>query len=498
MSGRNTSWLQFVKSDRSSTHALRGSTTPVTILSVAFLSLSAPILAQDANSGTSPQNPPSSAAGQDGPQAPAQVESTPTPSTGWYDPATSARLHSMNAKNWGPGGSLADDFGDTLLGDAGGVRSALADYGIAGLFFNSSTQWQNVLNAPTKTNGSQAYIGQTYTASTLSGIVATYDLGHIGLPGGQIILDGSCSSSSYLPAYARGCRALDLSFYDSFFHGRVELSAGILENGVEFVDTYVGGNMSTGAFGPQAILPVQSGLSFLPGVAPGLNVTYHLDSNWYDKIGVQRSESPQGVIQEYSYLNPHGLTFTEPKVKALVIDELGFNQTATSNEFSTYVRLGGLYNWTQYTDFSTGRTNTNWNVYLLGDQQLTRPDSALPYRGWYGGFSFMESPSDVNVFRTYYEARIYDISPFASRPFDQFNIVATHSVFSGDARQYYINQGVYPPQKDTTSVTVGYAYKATHGFYVTPSLTFTNHPSFITEPGQGHDLNFTLFYVAFF
>jgi porin len=499
MSDRNTSWLQSFKRDRYSKHALRGSTTLVTILSVAFMALSAPLFAQAANSGTSPRptNPPNSAARQDGPQPPAQIDSTPPPSTGWHDPATVARLRSMNAKNWGPEGSLSGDLGDTVFGDAGGVRSALADHGIAGEIGVSSVQWQNLLDSPTKTNGGQAYIGQKYTAESLGFIYGTYDLSHIGLRGAQIMVDAGCSVSSYLPAYGRACRVLDLSFYDSFFRGRVELSAGILPNDVEFVNTYVGGSTNTGAFGPQAILPVQSGLSFQPGVAPGLNVTYHFDANWYDKIGVQRSESPQGLVQEYSYFNPHGVTFSEPNAKALVIDEVGFRQTASADTLSTYIRGGGLYNWTQYTDFNMRGTNTNWNVYLLGDQQLSRPDPGRSYRGWYGGFSVMESPSNVNVFRSYYEARVYNISPFASRPADQFNIVGTYTTFSKDARQYFINLGTYPPQKNTTSMTMGYACKVAHGIYLTPGLTFTNHPSFITEPGQGHDLNFFLsFFVA--
>jgi porin len=110
----------------------------------------------------------------------------------------------------------------------------------------------------------------------------------------------------------------------------------------------------------------------------------------------------------------------------------------------------------------------------------------------------MESPAKVDVFRSYYEARIYDIGPFASRPFDQFNIVATHDTFSQDARQYYINLGTYPPQKDTSSVTMGYACKLAHGIYFTNGLTFTNHASFITEPGQGHDLNFFSNFTADF
>jgi porin len=403
----------------------------------------------------------------------------------------------MGAKNWGPGGSLGPDLGDTLLGDAGGVRSALANYGIAGSIYFSAVQWQNLLKSPTKTNGSQVYIGQKYTAEAIYGLFATYDLGHIGLPGAQIVLDAPCSVSSYLPAYGRACRATQFSFYDSFFHGRVELSAGILPNDVEFVNTYVGGNYNTGAFGPTSILPVQSGLSQQPGVAPSLNVTYHFNANWYEKIGVQRSLPPEGVVAEWSHFNRHGFTFTEPNAKALVIDEVGYRQTASADTLSTYIRGGGLYNWTQYTDFSTGGTNFNWNVYLLGDRQLTRPDADLPYRGWYGGFSVMESPSDVNVFRSYYEVRIYDISPFASRPFDQFNIVGTHATFSQDARQYFINLGTYPPQKNTTSVTMGYAYKVAPGTYLQPGLSFTDHPSFIPAPGQGHDLNFFLSFLTF-
>jgi porin len=485
--GRSTSLSRSFKSDRYGKHASCGRIALVATLSFAFMSFSASLFAQDANSGASspPTNLSSSAASQE-PPSPAEVDSTPLPSTKWNDPAI------VRARNWGPGGSLAPSLEDPLLGDVGGVRSALADYGIAGTIFVQGTQWQNLLDSPTKTNGSQAYIGQKYTAESLDGVFATYDLGHIGLREAQIILDAGCSVSSYLPAYGRGCRVLQLSFYDSFFSGRVELSAGILPNDVEFVNTYVGGNPNTGAFGPAAILPVQSGLSQQPGVAPGLNLTYHFDANWYEKIGVQRSLSPQGVVQEYSDFNRHGLTFSEPDVKALVIDEAGFRQTASVDTWSTYIRVGGLYNWTQYTDFSTGGTATNWSAYLLADQQLTRSEPARAYRGWYGGFTVMESPSNVNVFRSYYEARIYDISPFASRPFDQFNIVATQSSFSGDARQFYIEQGVYPPQKDTTSVTMSYACKLTHSTYLTPGFTFTNHPSFITEPGQGHDLSFFL------
>jgi porin len=476
------------------------------LLSIAFMSLPAQLFAQDAtNDGTSPRptDPQNSAASQE-PPSPAEVGSTPPSivgpppsSTGWYDPALSERLQTMRVKSWGPDGSLAI-FGDNLLGNAGGVRSTLADYGIAGIIFVSGVQWQNLLNSPTKTNGSQAYLGQKYTATSVDGIIGTYDMGHIGLTGGQIVVDGGCSVSSYLPAYARGCRFFNLAFNYSLFDRRVDLNVGILDNNFSFVDTYVGGSTQTGSFGPSANLQAQSGLSYEPGSAPGLNVTYHFDSNWYDKIGVQRSVSPQGLVQEYTYYNPHGTTFTEPNAKALVIDEVGFRETATADTLFTYIRGGGLYNWSQYTDFNTRGTDTNWNAYLLADQQLSRPDPGRAYRGWYAGLSVMESPPNVDVFRNYFEARVYNLGPFQSRPGDAFNIVATYSEFSSYARQYYIEQlGLYPPQKNTTSLNMSYAWHVLPGTYLIPGLGFTNHPSFITAAGQGHDLNFFLSFGAY-
>ena len=77
-----------------------------------------------------------------------------------------------------------------------------------------------------------------------------------------------------------------------------------------------------------------------------------------------------------------------------------------------YAYCQGVYSSRRIAHFNTGGTNTNWNVYLLGDQQLSRPDPGLPYGGWYGGFSVMESPSNVNVFRRYYEVRLYDKAPY--------------------------------------------------------------------------------------
>jgi porin len=185
----------------------------------------------------------------------------------------------------------------------------------------------------------------------------------------------------------RGCRLNDLSFYYPFLEGKIELSAGYLANDLQFVSTYIGGNLQAGAFGPGASLPIQAGLSMAQDGAPGLNVTSHFHKNWYDKVGVQRSMYPQetGLVSDWSEINRYGVRFSEPFAKALVIDELGFRRSASTDSLSCNFRVGGLYNWSDYINFNTGKFAPNWNVYLLGDQQLTRTSPTMPFRGLYGG-----------------------------------------------------------------------------------------------------------------
>jgi porin len=446
---------------------------PVILLAPGLL---VPALAQT-NPGPADANPPD-----------ATQPSVPSSSSGgWYDPAESKRFSALDVKS---SGGLSPDFGDGLLGNAGGVRSDLADVGIAGTIYITGTWWQNVLNAPRRSNGGQAYVGQRDTHFQLYGIYGTYDLGHIGLEGAQLMLDGGCSASSDISVWAKGCRVIELSFFDSFFHGKVDLSAGFLANDLAFVDTYVGGNAQTGGFGPAGILPVEAGLGQQPGTAPGLNITYHFDENWYDKIGVQRSLSPLGIVEDFSVINKSGFRFNEPSAHTLVIDQFGFKRPSSQSALSSDFRVGGLYNWSEYANFDTGSTSHNRDVFLLGDQQLRQPDSRLPFRGWYAGFTYMDNPADVNVFQRYYEARFYNDGPFASHPFDQFSIIISTTTFSQDARLAEIRAGAFAPPKTTTSETISYAYKVAHGTYIHPGFTYTNNPSFVTQPGIGHDLNF--------
>jgi porin len=497
--------LSNYRMHRTGEHASWGSASLVTFLCIAFISLalvfSEQASAQDTGNGAVPQpaNPPASAESSNASQsAPSQGKGVPPqPESGWYNPALSAKLSGMGIKSWG---SLCPNFGDSLLGNAGGIRSKLADHGIAGLLSITATGWQNLLSEPSQTNGMQAYIGQKFTHDETSGVLGSYDLGHIGLKGAQIGLDfGTGQATSDINVTARGFRVNDLSLHYPLLGGKIELTAGYVPNDVQFIDVYVGGNLQTGAFGPTASLPIQAGLSENADDAPGLNVKSNFHKNWYDKIGVQRSLYPQGkgAVSDWSEINRHGVRFSEPFAKALVIDELGFKRPASTDSLSRFFRVGGLYNWSDYTNFNTGKFSPNWMVYLLGDQQLTRTSPTMPFRGLYGGFSVMDSPANVNVFRQYDELRLYDIGPFSSRPFDMASLVVTHSSFSKDARQATTSGGSYPPPTDTTSISGTYAFKLAPGTYIIPVLGYTAHPSFITAPKQGNDLNIILTLTIF-
>jgi len=498
--------LSSYRMHRTGKHASWGSASLVTFLSIAFISLalvfSEQASAQNPGNGAAPQpaNPPASAESSDAPQSAASQgkDVPPQPESGWYNPAVSAKLSGMGIKSWG---SICPNFGDTFLGNAGGIRSKLADHGIAGVLNVDAIGWQNLLSEPASTDGMQAYIGQKFTNLETAGFILSYDLGHIGLRGAQIGFDADVFQSSDINLSPRGFRINELSLnYHWLEEGKIELSAGYLANAFHFVDTYVGGNTQTGSFGPTASLPIQAGLPEGSDGAPGLNVKSHFHKNWYDTIGVQRSLYPQGkgAVSDWSEINRYGVRFSEPFAKALVIDELGFKRPASTDSLSSDFRVGGLYNWSDYTNFNTGKFSPNWMVYLLGDQQLTRTSPTMPFRGLYGGFSVMDSPANVNVFRQYDELRLYDIGRFSSRPFDMASLVVTHSSFSRDARQATILGGGYPPPTDTTSVTGSYAYKLAHGTYLIPVFSYTAHPSFITAPKQGNDLNFILTIAVFF
>ncbi|WP_428394384.1 carbohydrate porin [Lichenicoccus sp.] len=394
-------------------------------------------------------------------------------------------------------------FGDTLTGDVGGYRTALADYGLGFESVNIDFLADNLLNVPKTTNGELSYEGQSLTAFAQFTPVMTIDLSRYGIPDGQILLAATIAASDAPVFISRGAQLYDLNYYQSLFNNHIQVRIGYISNEQEYVGIYTAGRIAGSIFGPAAFIPFELGLSGSTPTAPGANVTFNFTGNAkrfnddhpriYDKIGLQRSLTPAAndVIGD-NIINPTGFRFTEPGSGVLFIDEVGY-RTVVSGVPQTWFRAGGIYNTTEYQNYRTGGKSTNSGFYVLGDQQIWQPIKSGPARalGLYAGFSVNYAAPDTNVFTQYYEGRIYAVGLVPGRPRDLGGVTVSYNKFS-PAFQNLVNS-VAPftrtfAKSDSTSVTASYAARLLKGAYLTTALTYTDNPTPIYTYQTGHAL----------
>src|SRR5262249_53005563 len=137
------------------------------------------------------------------------------------------------------------------------------------------------------------------------------NLDRYGMPNAQITAAAASAATSWKPLGPRSLSLLRLWYYQSLLNGQLELKAGYLVEPVEFMGTFVGGNVVSGTLGPNAQLPYQVGLARNPIGAPGANVRLNAPDHFYVKSGIQRSVDPKGEQAEHD-ANPTGFAFHTP------------------------------------------------------------------------------------------------------------------------------------------------------------------------------------------
>lgn len=449
----------------------------------AFALLSVPAHAQSAEQGEVAAQAPS----------PEQVPSTVTalpekdapPPTNPYK-----RFDDLSLKGWiMPFPKVAD----SVLQDAGGVRSALADAGV-GIFALSTNRFvYNV--AKDGISGRKVYNGQEPTYNNgLQAVFLTYDLGKIGIDNGQFFIVGAAATNGLERINGpRTARIANLGYYQTLANGHVELKIGYFDNSNEYVGPAVGGSIAGGSLGPTARIPVQVGFGYAIFGTPAINVRLNADNFLYTKFGIQRSIPPGAGPAEYRENKGLGLRFSVPDAKVLFVDEVGFNRPASPGRMSTWIRGGAIYNTSNFKDFRTGANVDNWAVYLSGDRQLTQPDRKRPFRGLYAGASFNYAPTKQNLYSQYYEARLYGVGLIESRPFDLASVVATYNRLSSTALRA-IAPGL-DTDKDTASVTASYAYRFHSGIYLQPGLGLTYHSTYYPKLPLAVNLNLAVTFL---
>ena len=370
---------------------------------------------------------------------------------------------------------------DSVDGEAGGLRSWLADYGIGYFGMNVTNAANNVLPASSRgLNGVQQYNGQKFTVSNTSFLGVTYDLSRFGIPDGQLFVASELTRGTWAPTALQKFGIGGATYYQTLFNRRVELQLGYLANTWEFVNTTVGGSLASSVFGPAGSIPIQGGMSNMVAPTPGVNVKFNLTDKWYARLGVQRSLDPDGVQTEVND-NPSSLRWSMPNAGALYIGELGYQRSATTDAVQEWIRAGGAYNTSRTKSYENPGTRVDHNdfYYLLADRQIWQKSPAgVAARGLYVGASVMYAPPYANAASQYYELRLYGKGIFDSRPYDLMSIVLTDTVWGSDAIELSSRQGNLV-HRDSKAVTVSYSARFTRGIYGSIGVGYVNHPTSI-------------------
>ena len=494
-----------------STSARAGAPSPYGLFAVAWLAaigLTRPALAADAavTNGTTPlaqTASPISPSSQTGPQQ-------ATPPVGGSGSSGGGGQYTINPAPPTPQNpnALADQLkvrgwifpfpsaSDTVDQGAFGLRSKLADLGISWVGFNDTTYEDNILhhghppgvNSQVAGNSKQQqYEGQLPTFSGDNAFFINYDLRRYGIPDGQITVGAYLVSTNWNPSGPNGVGVAEASWYQTAFDRKVEIKAGYLSNNLEFLGTQVGGNLASGIFGVSAAIPFENGQNLGGFPSLGVNVKFNLPGFFYDKVGVQRALSPDGVTSE-RLQNPNGVDFKVDNSGVFVIDEFGYRALAAPGRMGTWIRAAANYTSSRYTDIQTGiRHPTNFGLYFLADRQLiqTAPSPRTAFQGLYAGFTVMDAPSYFNVFSQYYEARLYGFGLIPGRPFDLISLVANRNVYSPDAIHLASSFGL-STHGGADTYTISYSAHVLPGTTLKFGVGYTDNPTVITyNPGGG-------------
>jgi porin len=361
-------------------------------------------------------------------------------------------------------------FTDTVLGADSAFRRALFEGGMA-LRANVVPRFTlNLLDAPVS-EAEQRYIGHRPTFIWGLNPVLTSDLRQLGLEHAQLNVGFAWKWATWEPAGPSVTAMSTLYLFKRWGDRRVEMKAGYNINDQEFVGLQVGGSSSTGAQGVYAVLPNEVGMSYYPLMAPSLNFRFRGPGRTYYKTAAQRSLDAAGA-QSTIARNPSGLEFLQEGNGVVLINEVGFQRASSVGTRQAWFRTGYLRNSTLYTNKATGQAESgNYCAYALLDLQLRAPNRARPTQGLYVGGSAMTVPSKFNAYDRYYEVRVYQRAPFASRPTDVLTFIASyrgHSHYVTDAlaaqgKTYWSNSG---------SLTGTYTLHLTTGAYLSLSAGY--------------------------
>ncbi len=414
------------------------------------------------------------------------AQDTTTPADALPNPARPE--HSIEELNLIGAAVTMPPLSDSVLGVESGFRRALLGEGMLFRVNVVPRYSQNLLDGPVPA-GEQSYIGQRPTFISGVNPIFTADLRHLGLHQAQLNVGFGWRYTNWDPAGPNTLAMTSLYVFKGWGDRRVEMKAGYIGNDLEFVGLQVGGSTATGAQGVYAVLPNEVGLSYFPLTAPSLNVRFRGTGHTYFKTAAQRSLDAAGG-QSTVDRNPTGFRFLVDGNGVLLVGEAGYQRPSSASSVQAWLRAGYMRSSTRYGNRSTGYEESgNYCAYVLVDYQLRISDPSAPGRGLFLGATAMTVPPALNAYDEYYEARLYERGPSASRPDDVLTIVAA---YRGHSR--YFTDGLAAQGKtvwrSSTSLTGTYTLHASRGNYLSLSLGYVRGPAL--SPRVDDALTFTV------
>jgi len=407
------------------------------------------------------------------------------------NPAQQRSIEDLNLK-----GAVADDppFTDSFLGVDTALRRRMFLHGLLLRMSANGTYIQNTVAAPVAADA-QYYTGQREFGSYWFNPVLSADLRQLGLRRAQLNINGQIQQSSWDPAQPWAATVSSLYVYKELGEDRVELKVGYLTTDFQFIGLQIGGQVASGAQGVYAVLPYEVGLSYSPVPAPVVTLKYRLNQIFYLKGAAQRAAQP-GSLGDALHRDAVGLRFLPHGDKVVLVGEIGLKNAAAAGRLSAWYRAGYIVNNTPYTSLRNEQLKTgNYCAYVLADHQLWQPQPSNPGRGIFVGGSAMVVPADLDVYRLYYEARVYDAAPFRRRPDDFASVVASYTAYSQDTLRTLAAAGK-SFWRASDSVTGSYTLHVARGTYLGLGLSYVNGPS--VSPKVPSALTFTAQTTVFF
>ena len=373
---------------------------------------------------------------------------------------------------------------ESIFPELGGFRESMYNAGWSSQLILTTGLTYDIKSHDRET---QVYSGQRLSSTSTGSLLVNHDLGRYGLPEGSLLtLGASLAYSSFRGDGLREGFISQLSARLPFYDDRVIVQFGYFSLAGQFYGTLLGNNIAASTLGPSSGLLAQTGAQgFKPSPAFDVRL-YSEDKRFYNHFGVARSISPEGLFPD-SDDNRSGLKFNTKNARAVAIDEVGYRIEAGPNQKKIWLRGGVVYNNSEYTRLDEpDQKSNNHGAYIVGDLQLTQPNSALPYKGWYVNAYVNKGSENVNYLPGAFGGSLYSLAPFESRPYDLFAIGASKNQYSKYARRN-ASAANLDYADASTSLSVSYAYRVSRGIYLQTALIHLDNPTF--APKRDSSLN---------